>query len=340
MTAHDVNLIRAEERAEISICARIPRPSNQETVEGYKWLSSNSLPDSSRRYVVSCRPKVMVQGTYNYVGDGASSESGVVTENGTQICKLVYGKASRNELRFPDVANQNVQIVTVEARGALEAMSDPLNNECTFLLESQSNAVTHTDHKEIISNSNSYLYDKSREAQEAFALHPAVGQFLIDQSASDNNTRGLDCFADIVGTATALQLGLHVRNGTLVLPISIEHGDRWDRYVDGEFARLLHNMRTISLSDVPISGVNKANRDFIATGNKVNVHFAPAKVAFGIDEAIPADLPMTNPPRRTLASLNTAIFYGTFKRALETRQWAQLLDPSGSLRPHWAGSTD
>ena len=71
--------------------------------------------------------------------------------------------------------------MTVETRSAIDVMSDPLNNGCTFLLESQSNAVTHKDHSNIITNCNSYTYDKSREAQEAFALHPAASQFLVNQ---------------------------------------------------------------------------------------------------------------------------------------------------------------
>ena len=90
-----------------------------------------------------------------------------------------------------------------------------------------------------------------------------------------------------------------MRNGSLVLPISEEHGDKWDDYVDDALKTILHSMRLISLSSVPISGVDKEEKVFIESGNKVNIVHASAVVAFGIDEAIPESLGMTRPPKKT-----------------------------------------
>lgn len=230
---YDASLTSVDRRAEIIACERIRRPDSKKSMGGYSWLSKNPLSGVCRRFSVSvsCWQKASVQGRCSFVSDPSGEDSGSLLVDDAPVCEMSYKKISCVPLDFADIANAEAACTEVEVCDAMAKMSDPRNNGRTFLLESQSNAVTYRSSKDIITNSNFYGFNNTRGAQEAFALHPAVGQFLLDQAASDTNQQGLESFADIVGTQLAWGLGLHVRNGTLVLPISEEHGERWDSYL-------------------------------------------------------------------------------------------------------------
>ena len=141
-----------------------------------------------------------------------------------------------------------------------------------------------------------YAASGTDNARAQLALHPAVGQFLLGQASSDNNTSGLDAFADVLKSDVSRGLGVEVRNGSFLLPVSGEHGDRWDRYNEEHLAQIIHKLRIIVTANVPVTGVCAEQRCFLSSENRVDVIHGPAKLAFDVSRETPRSFYMNEPP--------------------------------------------
>ena len=78
----------------------------------------------------------MQMGSYKYEGKGLEP-SGLVIADGDHKCKLDYARISERPLLFLDNTDEDIPIILVTTGEATDAMIDPENDQCDFLLESQ-----------------------------------------------------------------------------------------------------------------------------------------------------------------------------------------------------------
>jgi len=155
------------------------------------------------------------------------------------------------------------------------------NDGAWFVLPSQFNGVEYPSDRTsigLVNKIHEYTNDRTAGPRGQLAVHPAVGQFLLDNAARHDRAEGLnalDVWLPAVHEATQ-SVGTYspfLRNGYLGLP---ECPAESQESVLACMRAQLHNMRCLAMRNVPACGLSPWLSTRSKATHKVNVVYASA----------------------------------------------------------------
>ncbi|CAJ1357421.1 unnamed protein product [Effrenium voratum] len=168
--------------------------------------------------------------------------------------------------------------VTVVSGEIMEEIQKPSNEGAFFVLPSQLNGAEYPMHNYVVEQINKYKYDKTGGPRGQLAVHPAVGQFILDNAACDTRPKGLDATDLLLAKAKASPAwpkgyNLHVRNGYMAVPYCSKDDQAGLLQVLRE---QLHWLRCLCAQEVPCSGLRPDLQNLSTAKHKVNMVYASA----------------------------------------------------------------
>jgi len=105
------------------------------------------------------------------------------------------------------------------------------------------------------------------------AVHPAPGQFLLDNAANDGRRFGINAVQDVVEVLNHADMAFRLENGYLVVPdLPLDKQDSALRL----WRKHLHRMRVLKMEGVPASGLKPNKREWSPNWHRVNLVYASA----------------------------------------------------------------
>lgn len=196
-----------------------------------------------------------------YIFDKSSNELKYKSSYETnEISKLILNKISLpdnykdiipiNNPNNIDKNNQNkidIDIynkITIINSAIDKELANEENDDAFFVLPSQLNGAEYPSHytESIVTNIFSYKSDGTGGPRGQFAVHHAVGQFILDNAFNDNNKNGINGVKYILDKTNDIKL----INGYLEVP---EDNNEADKILDN-----LNNLIIIGMKNVLVNG--------------------------------------------------------------------------------------
>merc|ERR1719343_952386 len=95
-------------------------------------------------------------------------------------------------------------------------IQDGANANAYFVLPSQLNGAEYPSHDQIVTKLTDYKHDNTGGPRGQLAVHPAAGQFVLDNAAHDRNPQGINGIDGLL--ARVGHLGFRLQNGYLEVP--------------------------------------------------------------------------------------------------------------------------
>lgn len=131
------------------------------------------------------------------------------------------------------------------------------------------------DNTSIVTEIQDYFYDNTGGPRGQLAVHPAAGQFVLDNASNRNNPACINAIDEILKQAKLKDVPYDLHNGYLALPKPSSQEE-----CDNHYALLkqhLHTLRPLVMENVPASGVIPSKRDFVGgTEHTVSLVYASA----------------------------------------------------------------
>ncbi|CAE7896806.1 unnamed protein product [Symbiodinium microadriaticum] len=168
--------------------------------------------------------------------------------------------------------------VSVVSGEIIEEIQKASNAGALFVLPSQLNGAEYPMHNYIVDQISKYKYDKTGGPRGQLAVHPAVGQFILDNAACDKRPLGLDATDVALAAAKASPswpsgYNLHVKNGYMAVPHCPASSQG---AVLTSLRSSLHRVRCLSAWGVPAVGLRPDFQDFSTASHKVHMVYASA----------------------------------------------------------------
>eukprot|EP00746_Dinoflagellata_sp_MGD_P077537 gnl/MRDRNA2_/MRDRNA2_31098_c0_seq1.p1 gnl/MRDRNA2_/MRDRNA2_31098_c0~~gnl/MRDRNA2_/MRDRNA2_31098_c0_seq1.p1 ORF type:complete len:748 (-),score=140.47 gnl/MRDRNA2_/MRDRNA2_31098_c0_seq1:53-2296(-) len=187
---------------------------------------------------------------------------------------------------FPNAFIQNpglpasVECVSIVSSEIMEEIQDPKNKDAWFVLPSQLNGVEYPTDKCVVAHISDYKRDKTGGPRGQLAVHPAVGQFLLDNAACSHRPDGINALDTFIPAArhcmhseAAKKYDVHVKNGYLALPDCLPSIQ--EEVLMG-FRQALHVIRCLTIHDVPACGLDPSLKHRSDQMHRVNLVYASA----------------------------------------------------------------
>mmetsp|Transcript_15103 Transcript_15103/g.27690 ORF Transcript_15103/g.27690 Transcript_15103/m.27690 type:complete len:425 (-) Transcript_15103:1347-2621(-) len=174
-------------------------------------------------------------------------------------------------LAFPpgNAPDPCIRIVDSEIIGEIQK---PENSGAYFCLPSQFNGAEYPSERSIVKEIERYKFDNTGGPRGQLAVHPAAGQFVLDNAASDDNPGGINAI-DVLVAGTE-KFGFRLVNGYLSVPKRRETKDQ-DAAME-VLMRDAHTLRPLVMKGVPACGLNPGKRAFCKEVHRVNLVYASA----------------------------------------------------------------
>jgi len=135
-------------------------------------------------------------------------------------------------------------------------IENPNNHNAYFVLPSQLNGAEYPDYTNdrIIKHLNKYIDDPTGGPRGQLAVHPAVGQFILDTAANNKKSRGINCVKYILDKIKTYDLTeINLINGYLYVP---EKNRQFCL-----FLKYLNDLMIVGMEDVIVDGYyyNRSN---------------------------------------------------------------------------------
>eukprot|EP00930_Biecheleria_cincta_P063349 TRINITY_DN4887_c0_g3_i1.p1 TRINITY_DN4887_c0_g3~~TRINITY_DN4887_c0_g3_i1.p1 ORF type:complete len:650 (-),score=134.53 TRINITY_DN4887_c0_g3_i1:458-2407(-) len=207
------------------------------------------------------------EGSYEF-HSGVLTDSSSKERIGTFSCDPIAKEA----LLFPPdpKATQPLQSIGITDSEIMSEIQKPSSDGAYFVLPSQLNGAEYPSHQTIVTRIQDYMTDNTGGPRGQLAVHPAAGQFVIDNAASDNNKTGINAIDAILQAASSFKLV----NGYLQMPMPQDEREASD-YLSS-FMGSLHTLRPLVMADVQACGLTPNKAEFSDMKHKVNLVYASA----------------------------------------------------------------
>eukprot|EP00930_Biecheleria_cincta_P025177 TRINITY_DN17955_c0_g1_i1.p1 TRINITY_DN17955_c0_g1~~TRINITY_DN17955_c0_g1_i1.p1 ORF type:complete len:691 (-),score=123.63 TRINITY_DN17955_c0_g1_i1:91-2136(-) len=168
--------------------------------------------------------------------------------------------------------------VTITNSEIMEEIQKPGNAGAFFVLPSQLNGAEYPAHVMIVDKINKYKHDKTGGPRGQLAVHPAAGQFLLDNAACDHRPAGINaadvCLANVREKLKGIgDCGIRVKNGYLAVPIcSTAFKESFLEHLRAE----LHRMRCLCMDDVLTCGLAPTLTALSTATHRISLVYASA----------------------------------------------------------------
>jgi len=159
-----------------------------------------------------------------------------------------------------------------------EVMADiqrPENAGAYFVLPSQLNGAEYPSPNSVVQRIQDYLYDNTGGPRGQLAVHPAPGQFMLDNAASTACPGGINAIDKVLEhLRTQGGHGFRLRNGYLEMPDPVKEGAV--ETIVREFRSQLHTLRPLIMADIPAGGLRPSRQGMSDAEHRVGLVYASA----------------------------------------------------------------
>jgi len=140
-----------------------------------------------------------------------------------------------------------------------------------FVLPSQLNGAEYPSNNHVVQNVREYLNDNTGGPRGQLAVHPGVGQFILNNAESDGKSRGINGVRDFLQRVQKACGGLSLRNGYLSYPNSPQSMSPACR---NKIKENLHLIRVPQMLDVTTNGLASDLQSYSDSLHKVSMVYA------------------------------------------------------------------
>lgn len=203
--------------------------------------------------------------------------------------------------------------IRVEDSEIMYEIQKASNDGAIFVVPSLLNGAEYPSHDQIVEVMEDYRQDNTGGARGQLAVHPAAGQFLLDNALSDMRLRGVSAVDAVLDNTAAAGLDFETVNGYLSVPAV----DDFERAI-GRFRESLHRLRIIAMEGLPARGLTPDMCKRAESSHKVSLIYASAvPVQTCTNEGADADQEQFQ--RRIAEAMLTAQYYGALRLASRRR---------------------
>jgi len=193
-----------------------------------------------------------------------------IGEVGTFSCEPI----ASSELRFSTPGDIDMACIAIQDSEVMAEIQSPDNEDAYFVLPSQLNGAEYPNHDSVVEFIEDYKYDNTGGPRGQLAVHPAAGQFILDNAAHDGREEGINAVDVILEKMREAKLVFELQNGYLKMPNPKSQRDA-DRALE-VFKAHLHTLRPLMMSAVPACGLTPNKRRFSEKKHTVNLVYASA----------------------------------------------------------------
>lgn len=231
------------------------------------------------------------------------------------VGQLVLTPLSDKPLQEPR-GTDFLPVVRVISSEIMREIQDPRNADAVFVLPSQLNGAEYPSDTSVVSSVGAYKWDPTGGPRGQLAVHPAMGQFILDNAANTFRPGGVAATHDLF-EAVSRKDGIQFRldNGYLRVP-ALKGGTAQQRAGDA-FAEQLHRMRTIAAKGVPATGLEPGLRTWSNAWHHVNMVYASAVPIGAYNNPATGDSSQRALQQRIGALVLLGQYYGALRLAID-----------------------
>lgn len=242
------------------------------------------------------------------------AENAVLTSNGEPIgtftCDPVGWPNPRDLDSTPDTRMAVIGICDSEI---IAEIQKPESEGAYFVLPSQLNGAEYPSPTQVVNRIEDYQWDNTGGPRGQLAVHPAAGQFIIDNAACDHRRDGINA----VDTLLARNPTFSLKNGYLEMPLP--NSDAESHALSTKFLASIDTLRPLLMSGIPASGLTPSKQRYSEATHKVNLVYA---------SAVPLETYNNRPSSQVQKDLHNKIaegvlvaqYYGALKTAANRAQ--------------------
>lgn len=167
------------------------------------------------------------------------------------------------ELRCVSICNSEI----------IKEIADSSNEDAYFVLPSQLNGAEYPSHQSIIYAIDDYRFDGTGGPRGQLAVHPAAGQFILDNAANQGRKDGINAIDQILLHLESVSCPFNLVNGYLEVPLL---SDEQRTTATEAFSEMLHTLRPLVMMDVLACGADPGLRMLTDATHRVNLVYASA----------------------------------------------------------------
>merc|ERR550534_619311 len=149
----------------------------------------------------------------------------------------------------------------------------PDNHEAFFVLPSQLNGAEYPSDRSIVTKIDEYCYDNTGGPPGQLSVHPAAGQFILDNAACKTREDGINAVDQVIAHLNKHGFDFKLVNGYLQVPAC-------DRDACEEALKIIreviHTLRPLVMQDVEASGADPSLKSLTNNKHRVNLVYASA----------------------------------------------------------------
>lgn len=234
-------------------------------------------------YKLTCSGTLLSHGTYIFnpkTRDLSDKASGEIV--GTFVDDQASPKPfPEDALRDPwATTTTSLRCVSVVNGEIVEEVQDPANAGAYFVLPSQFNGAEYMSESRIARFMEEYKLDNTGGPRGQLAVHPAAGQFMLDNAFNDRRPKGInavDAFLagakELMATEASRGYDVYLRNGYLALP---DCAPAIQADVLKGLRAALHKVRCLGMMDVPARGLAPSFKAGSSATHRVGLFYASA----------------------------------------------------------------
>eukprot|EP00928_Gymnodinium_smaydae_P089121 TRINITY_DN73122_c0_g1_i1.p1 TRINITY_DN73122_c0_g1~~TRINITY_DN73122_c0_g1_i1.p1 ORF type:complete len:881 (+),score=229.38 TRINITY_DN73122_c0_g1_i1:48-2645(+) len=161
-----------------------------------------------------------------------------------------------------------VEIVDSEVMAEIQK---PSNEGAYFVLPSQLNGAEYPSNRHVVERLQDYTFDNTGGPRGQLAVHPAAGQFILDNAATEARPEGINAVDGVLHASS--NFGFRLENGYLVVPTLAASDVPAAR---DAFRQQLQSLRPLVMEGVPACGLRPSKAQFSEAGHSVNLVYASA----------------------------------------------------------------
>jgi len=243
----------------------------------------------------------------------------LVGAEGELLARLVLQPVELGAPSAQDAASgpKALPLIEVVAGEIIAEIQDPGNSGAFFVLPSQLNGAEYPSHEIVVLDVDHYRWDKTAGPRGQLAVHPAVGQFLLNNAANLERRGG-------ISTAKELLKVMHkkrhrdffLENGYLRLPwLQGEEAEAAVTALDQNIGEL----RTLAACDVPATGLSPDFGSWSEASHRVNLVYGSALPVDAYNNKAAGDGEVIAAQQKVSSAFLRGAYLGTLRLALEER---------------------
>jgi len=175
-------------------------------------------------------------------------------------------------LNFTSAAKMELPCIRIVDSEVMAEIQNSDNAGACFVLPSQLNGAEYPGDGHVVKGIEEYRFDGTGGPRGQLAVHPAVGQFMLDNAACDGNPNGINAVDRVLEHCKAL--GFAMVNGYLKVPNVTDPIQKYKALQT--FRRQIHWLRPLVMEGVPACGLKPDHKSFSQASHKVTLVYASA----------------------------------------------------------------